>query len=199
MRPAAAILAAGSSSRLGRPKQLVDVEGEPLLRRTARLVLEADFGPVVVVLGASYDLIAPSLDGLPVGSLVNKNWGEGMASSLRAGAAWATNTDADGCLFLPCDLLLLNLAHLQNVRRAWEKGATLVASTWDETVGAPAIFARGFWPELLALRGDVGARSIFRAHASEVVTVPFADGGCDLDMPEDLKRVAFINADSEMP
>ena len=85
MRSAALVLAAGSSSRLGRPKQLVVVDGEPLLRRTVRIAGEAGFAPIYVVLGAEQEGCRAALAGLDVAIVDNPQWSEGMGSSLRQG------------------------------------------------------------------------------------------------------------------
>ena len=154
MTVVAAILAAGESRRLGHPKQLVEIEGEALLRRTARIALAARVDRVAVVLGAYREQIAPVLAGLAVEVLDNAEWREGMASSIRAAVEWARA--ADHLLLLVGDQPRLTTAHLDALieRRA------LVGSRYAGVVGVPALFPAASFTELAALRGDRGARGM---------------------------------------
>src|ERR1035438_3469407 len=105
VRCASILLAAGSSSRLGKPKQLLHFDGETLLRRTARLAIEADCSPNIVVLGAFADELKPQLDGLDTKILVNENWAEGMGSSMALAVNWLLQqpTAPAAILILVCD------------------------------------------------------------------------------------------------
>lgn len=170
---AAAILAAGESKRLGRPKQLELVDGEALLRRTARIALAARVARVAVVLGAYRDRVEPALAGLDVEVLDNAGWSEGMASSLRVAAAWASPYDA--LLVCVCDQPDLTTDHLDAlVARAGERA---VASGYAGTVGVPAIFPRAMFPALAALTGDRGARGLL----GDALVVPWEAGARDVD------------------
>ena len=178
----AAILAAGTSSRLGRPKQLLTLDGESLIRRVARTVVAANCARVMVIVGRDADAIGAELNGLPVETIVNDGWREGMASSVRAAVSNAG--DGEALLLTPCDLPLLSSAHLRALIEKFEReGAPIVASRYNETLGAPLIVARDLWPELLQLRGDVGARRVIMKHQASFIEWP--DGARDVDTPAD--------------
>ena len=180
---ATVILAAGASRRLGQPKQLVQLEGESLLRRMVRTAL-AGGGPVTVVTGSGSADLASELADLPVTQLLNPHWEEGLASSIRAGVA-ALPPGSTGVLLLLCDQPGVDpalLARLQAAHRADPQA--LVACGYGGTRGVPALFPAHCFPQLLELRGDHGAQGLLQGEA--VVLVPFPAGALDVDRPEDL-------------
>ena len=180
----AAILAAGTSSRLGQPKQLLRFEGQTLIRRAAQTVLAANCARVLVVVGLGHDAaaITDELRDVPVEIVVNAQWAEGMASSVRCAVENAG--EAEALLLTPCDLPLLSSAHLRALADKFERqSAPIVASRYNETLGAPMIIARALWPELLQLRGDIGARRVIMRHDASFIEWP--DGARDVDTPED--------------
>lgn len=156
MRVAAIVLAAGFSRRLGRPKQDVIFEGETLLERARRVASEA-----------ADDVIVVTRDN-------NPEAGEGMASSIRAGVSAAPA--GARILITLCDQPLVTAAHL---RALIAVDAPIVATGYSGIAGVPAIFAPQFVPELLALRGDVGARAIIERHGAHVIA--FEDAAVDVD------------------
>jgi molybdenum cofactor cytidylyltransferase len=158
MRIVAVILAAGFSRRLGRPKQDLVYEGETLLGRATRLAREVADEVIVVDRDAN-----PQAD-------------EGMASSIRAGVA-RVGEDAR-MLFMLCDQPRITADHLRALIAA---DAPIVASGYAGIAGVPAIFVPQFRSELLALRGDRGARSIIERHRYEVRVIPFEDAAFDID------------------
>jgi molybdenum cofactor cytidylyltransferase len=189
---AAVLLAAGASTRLGQPKQLVLLNGESLLRRTARLALEAGCSPVFVVLGFQPQQMRPELETLPVQITVNPQWQEGMGSSLRCGmtALCEARPQPQAVLVLVCDQPRLSLNHLQELLARHKAVATLItASVYATRTGVPAIFSASLYPELLATAGEQGARNLIRAHAAEVQGIPWPEGELDLDLPEDLNHI----------
>lgn len=185
MSVAAVLLAAGASRRLGRPKQLVDLAGEAMVRRAARLCLQAGLAPVLVVVGCAADEVAAALEGLGVSVVPNPDWPEGMAASLRAGVA-ALPPDCPAVLLLPCDQPALSADLLAALAAAHEadRSAT-VASAYGGGLGVPALFPRARFPEFTALRGDRGAKALLAG----AVAVPFPGGEVDLDTPEDLEAL----------
>ena len=181
------ILAAGASTRLGRPKQLAVWAGESLLRRIVRTAL-AGGGPVLVVTGCQAEAMAAHLADLPVTVVVNAAWEEGMASSLRCGIA-ALPPGATGALLLNCDQPLVTpelLARLQASHR--QDPRAIVACDYGDARGTPTLLPAWTFPQLSALRGDQGARGLLREPG--VVWVPFPGGGLDVDRPEDLRQGA---------
>lgn len=177
MSVALAILAAGASTRMApRRKQLVELDGEPLVRRAARITLASRAEHVAVVLGAFADEIGPALAGLAVTRLDNPAWAEGMASSVRAAAAWAATTDATALLLCVCDQPAVTTAHLDALIAAHAESPRTIGSSYAGAIGVPAIIERARWPELLALRGDRGARALLGSDA-----LPLAGGENDVD------------------
>jgi molybdenum cofactor cytidylyltransferase len=197
-RCAVVVLAAGASTRLGRPKQLLRLEDESLLRRTARLAIEAGCSPVLVVLGFQADSMRAELDGLVAEVVVNRNWQEGMGASLRSGMEALSETDPPpgAVLVLVCDQIRLTADHLRTLiaRHESARGAdniaiAITASVYARRAGVPAVFAANLFPELRAASGDRGARDLIRLHAGEVQGIPWPPGGLDLDLPEDLATI----------
>lgn len=188
---AAIILAAGASTRLGRPKQLVEVEGESLLRRTTRLAIESGCSPVFVILGRDAASFLPELGDLEATALINEEWQSGMASSLQVGLkAVLAGNGLPNTMVLVCDQPQLDLALLQGLLTKHRSlRPSMTASQYGETLGVPAIFSKQIFGELLDLAGDQGARKILMRHREDVSAVPFPGGGFDLDTPEDLARL----------
>lgn len=185
----AAILAAGTSSRLGQPKQLLRLGGETLIRRTAQTVIDAQIERVLVIVGRDASAIEDELHDLPLEIVVNSDWREGMTSSVRVAVATA-NSHADALLLTPCDLPLLSSTHLRTLIEQFEReNAPIVASRYNETLGAPLIIARALWPELSELHGDVGARRVIMRHESSFVEWP--DGAFDVDTREDWENLGY--------
>jgi molybdenum cofactor cytidylyltransferase len=193
---AAVVLAAGASTRLGQPKQLIRIDGESLLHRTARLALEAGCSPVYVVLGFQVELMRAGLAALPVSILINENWQEGMGSSLRSGmnAIQSAEPPPEAVLILVCDQPRLTAGNLRNLischRAADVPGkAAIIAAVYAGRAGVPAVFPSGLFPELSASRGDRGARDLIQAHTAEVQGIPWPEGELDVDSPEDLDTI----------
>lgn len=187
---AAVVLAAGASRRLGQPKQLVQVEGESLLRRTARIALAAGYEPVFVVLGFEAAGMAIEVADLSIRALINDDWNLGMATSIRTGtiAALAVRPEVDALLLLVCDQPQLSASHLQALLAAHRQGSLpITASEYGGKAGVPAVLARAMGPELLTLEGDAGAREIIRRVPARVSTVSWPAGLVDVDLPEDLE------------
>ena len=185
-RIAVVILAAGSSSRLGRPKQLLPMHGSTLLRVIAREACAATDDGVAVVLGASAQAIAPTLGSLPLTILDNPAWMEGMASSIRVAIAWAQRSACDGCALLVGDQPQLTAGHLARLFTGYRTTGGIVASRYGDVVGVPAVFDRGWFTSLAALHGTRGAQQVIRsADASAITAIDWPDGAMDLDTDDD--------------
>lgn len=189
MRVATIILAAGSSSRLGQPKQLLRQKGTTLVRRIAEIALSLYTGPVVVVLGANGEKVAQEVANLPLITALNTDWAEGLAASLRVGLTAIPDEPIDAFLILLTDQPHVTsdlLRQLIDVRQKTGRG--IVASRYAEPahLGVPALFDSRYKTEFMTFTGDVGARKLIRQHPDDCAEVPFSLGVVDLDTPQDV-------------
>lgn len=183
------IIAAGESSRLGSPKQLVLWRGRPLIRHTARVALDARLGPVAVVLGAAEATCRAALEGMPVRTILNPSWSSGVGGSIATGVTSMIANHPDGIIVMLCDQPLIDSVHLRKLADELKRnGNGIVATRHGGTNGAPALFAADTFPHLRCLRGNQGVRSIL--HGTPMLSwVPCPGAACDLDTPEDLIRL----------
>jgi molybdenum cofactor cytidylyltransferase len=186
------LLAAGSSTRMGRPKQLLSYRGTTLLRHAALTALETGFGPVVVVLGAEADRCRAEIADLPVHSVVNDSWQEGMGTSIRTGIAQLISlaSNLEAILIVLHDQPMINAAKLRELAAARVPGHCAVAAAYGGTLGAPALFARELFDELAALDGNQGARRILDVHRDRVSRMEMPEALEDIDTPADYERLA---------
>lgn len=180
------VLAAGASTRLGRPKQLVHIAGRPVLQHVVANATALAGHAVTVVIGAHAAELSRLLGHSPASMIVNRHWEEGMASSIRCGLG-AVPPAADAVLILLGDQVAVTADDLKRLAGAWkEQDSVIAAATYDQHVGVPAIFPRICFNELAELRGDQGARRIIERNTYRVVRVPMPNAAVDLDTPEDL-------------
>jgi molybdenum cofactor cytidylyltransferase len=178
------VLAAGGSSRLGQPKQLVPWRGSTLLRHAARQALDAALGSVIVVLGAEREGSMATLEGLEVGIIENEQWREGLSSSIAAGIAHL-ETAVTGCVLTTCDQYLVPADHLRALAQAGQQNrAGIAASRYDDTLGVPAYFARIHFRKLASLRGDQGAKSLILGEP-DAAAISFEAAKFDVDQSID--------------
>jgi len=182
----AIVLAGGASTRFGSPKQLVRIGGRPLLHTVVARAAEVTGNALIVVLGAGAGELAPLLRHSPGSVVVNRQWREGLASSIRAGVARLPATCA-GAMLVLADQAAVTSDDLRRLAGTWRRRPQCIAAAlYAGTSGAPAIFPRSAFTELAALRGDSGARSVLRRSADRVIRVPMPAAELDLDTPEDL-------------
>jgi molybdenum cofactor cytidylyltransferase len=187
-----AVLAAGASRRLGVPKQLLKWrEGCSLVRQTAQRLCAARVRRSAVIVGASAAQVVESLAGLDVDVVSSEDYQEGMAASIRAAAAWASQRAAEALLLCVCDQPSLGTPHLDSLLAAWSADGCLSASYYAEKCAVPAVFPARYFAELQRLRGDRGAASILAA-ASPVALVEWPEGELDVDTPSDWARAVRL-------
>jgi xanthine dehydrogenase accessory factor len=187
---AVVILAAGGSRRLGRPKQLVEIEGQPLVRRAAEAALSAGSGSVHVIVGAEVVRVREALQDLPVELVINDAWKEGVASSIRAAIETIEQRErpVETLILMLCDQPGVSGDVLRRLLDAYRTTrAPVVASRYPEGPGVPALFHAELFPALKSLDGDVGARELIRHLDRDVVTIPFSLTD-DIDTPGDVLR-----------
>jgi CTP:molybdopterin cytidylyltransferase MocA len=177
-RIAAAVLAAGASRRLGEPKQVLPFRGTLLVRAIAKEMLGSSCAHVAVVLGAHAGIVAPALADLPVATLSNVLWSEGIASSIRCAAAWTMQLGCDALALVTCDQYRLTAAHVDRLCSAHRRSGRSIGSRYAGIVGIPAVFATTDLPSLLGLGGDTGARRLLRE------SIAWPAGADDLDTPD---------------
>jgi CTP:molybdopterin cytidylyltransferase MocA len=181
------LLAAGASRRLGRAKQLLEVDGEPLVRRAARCGLATEPLHMVVVLGAAAGAVRAALSGLRFDAFVCDRWEEGMGRSLAAGLG-ALDTRCAGALVVLCDQVALTPGHLVALRDAWRRSPSgAAASGYGGVAGVPALLPREWFDSLAKEPGDRGARALLRQHARDVTVLPDESLARDVDVPRDLR------------
>jgi len=186
------ILAAGSSSRLGTPKQNLVYRGQTLLQRAVEVACSSVCKPVIVVLGANEDAIKPTIKTTPVTIIYNPDWHEGMASSIRLGVKEIQKSApaVTSVILMLCDQPFVDVNLLNTlVEIKTTSEADIVASAYNNTIGVPVLFGSTYFDDLLSLRGQEGAKKLLMKHKEGVVSVPFPLGSVDIDTVEDYEKV----------
>lgn len=187
----AVLLAAGSSSRLGRPKQVLPFRGRPLAQHAVDAAERAGVDEIVVVLGHRANEVAGALRLPPIARpVVNPEYGEGQSSSLRAGLR-AAHPAALAAVVLLADQPSVRPEAIVTVTRAYGRGAgPVVQATYGGRPGHPVLLDRSVWPEVDAVRGDIGARDLLAHHPEWVVEVEVeGEVPPDVDTWEDYERL----------
>ena len=183
-------MAAGSSSRLGRPKQLINYQGKTLIQKAIEAAQDSAADDLVVVLGSRSDLIQTGIESKEVPVLFHANWEEGMSSSMQCGLRHLLETSqVEQVILMLCDQPYVSqglLDQLMDGKKSSRKG--IVASSYAGTVGVPALFDQDYFPELLALKGTEGAKKVILNHQADTFIVDFPLGAIDLDTEEDVQK-----------
>jgi len=179
------LLAAGSSSRLARPKQLLPYQGHTLLRHAAEVATASPCRPLVLVTGALHDELLPEIEGLPFHVVRNDAWADGMGGSIAAGLQELESAfevhNVDAVVVMLCDQPLLTPEVIGELIVQFQAtGQPVVASAYAGTQGVPALFSREIFPQLLELRGAAGARELLQQYA-HLPTIAFPGGATDVD------------------
>ena len=184
------LLAAGGSSRLGRPKQLVQFEGKTLIRRSGEMLTASVCDPVVVVIGAEIEESSREIAGLDLFVCINESWNVGISSSIKSGLSHLLNIEPalDAVVIALCDQPYVTSADIDSLAFEFQRGeAAIVASVYDGVAGVPVLFSHGTFDALFTLEGDEGARYLVR-RSGNVATVPVDGAAFDIDTRDDLAR-----------
>jgi molybdenum cofactor cytidylyltransferase len=182
------ILAAGNSSRLGRPKQLLEYKESTLLKNTVSEALKVENSFVIVVTGSNHDLIEKELNLPEVTFAFNSDWENGMSSSIAKGIKelLLLNPDCEQCILAVCDQPFVTNAVFENlINEANKTKKGIAASAYSETLGTPVLFHKKYFQELLELKGQEGAKKLIKKYTEDVVSVLFEKGNIDIDTEED--------------
>jgi molybdenum cofactor cytidylyltransferase len=186
------VLAAGSSSRLGKPKQLLSYKDKNLLSNTIDEAKKSADGKVVVILGGNYQLIEAHINDPEINVVYNTGWEEGISSSVRAGLSELNraNPDAAGLILTVCDQPFITEQVFNNLIGTFRtSGKSIIASTYAGTLGTPVLFSKIYFGDLMALKGKEGAKKLLEKYKENVAAVPFEKGEIDIDTPEDYSRL----------
>ena len=182
----AIVLAAGASTRFGSAKQLVRLAGRPLLHTVVTRASEVTGNALIVVLGSGAAQLAPLLKHSPGSVVINQEWREGLASSIRTGVA-RLPAACSAVMLLLADQAAVTAEDLKRLAGSWRKQPQhIAAALYSGSCGAPAIFPRSSFRSLSELRGDTGARALLARNPDRVVRVPMPSAAVDVDTPEDL-------------
>lgn len=184
------ILAAGASSRLGHPKQLVEFQGKTLLQHILDIGDSLDFDSKIVILGANSEEIKKTLNIGNFELLHNEHWEEGMASSIRKALESLEKKKPEHVMILLSDQPMITKEHLENLIKNQLKGASEATFTkYEGEPGAPAIFSKKLFPGLMELKGDQGAKKLIYQEDLEFGVVLFEKGNFDVDTAEDVEKL----------
>jgi molybdenum cofactor cytidylyltransferase len=187
------ILAAGASSRLGQPKQLLLFEGETLLNRAVRVALETNCRPVIVVLGAHAETLQAELAATQARVVCNQGWNEGMSSSIRCGLQALEASDRqtiEAAILMLCDQPFITSDIIERLVETFlEHRSLLVVSEYEtdgvKTRGVPALFSRPLFAELMELSGAAGAKRVIAQHEKEATIIAMPEAAFDVDTADD--------------
>lgn len=192
---AGVVLAAGSSTRLGSNKLLIELAGETVVRRAARRALEGGLSPVIMVLGFEAERIAAAVEGLPVETVLNQRHAEGMHASVQAGIDRVPAACAGAAVIL-ADMPLVTAAMLAETVTRFRAGAPLVISRYGGVQAPPTLYSRALFPAIGAAGTGCGRR-VIRDHLDQAAVLDWpSDLLADLDLPEDVARLRALLGDS---
>ena len=188
----AIILAAGGSSRLDSPKQLLIYRGETLLQRTINAAKQTGIKCIILVLGSNKALILNQTDTVGIHVVENENWQTGMASSVAVGvnAIKRMQPLPDAVIIMVCDQPYISSSLLNELLAMQHAtGKPIIACEYNNITGVPALFHQTFFEQLTELEGDAGAKKVIGQHPDKVAVVPFPLGIVDIDTQEGYKQL----------
>lgn len=192
MNTAIIILAAGASSRMGAPKQLLLVDGKTLIKRTCETAMDTPCHPIVTVLGANRNLIRKETERMPITVIDNPQWENGMSSSIKMGLAGAYMTEKaiEAAIFLTVDMPYVNAELINKMieKANSDEKIEIVACKYDSQMGIPVLFKRTLFTDLLELTGDEGAKKVVMKNKDKTAFIDFPEGKLDLDTIDEYRN-----------
>ena len=185
LRRGGVILAAGQSSRMGSIKQLLPWKNTTLLLSAIHEALASNVEKVGVVLGANHEIISKHIGALPVTIIVNQNFERGQGSTVKCGADWAIQNQLDGILFMLCDHPNVTHIELRAILSKADAGHVLIASKYEGVSGVPAYFDKSYYPKLLKIPDESGAKTLLFSEGENIEEIAFPGKLADLDCPEE--------------
>ena len=194
MKTGIILLAAGSSSRLGRAKQLIEFQGKTLIQKAIDEAKKSEANCLVVVLGSNPGLIQTGFDISSTPFIVNPDWQHGMSSSMQSGLRFLMEKeDVDQVVLMLCDQPFVDASLLDQLITAKEtSGKGIVAAAYSNTLGVPALFDGRYFEDLFQLTGSEGAKKVIFKHQAEVHALDFPLGAVDLDTEEDINQFLIL-------
>ncbi len=186
------ILAAGNSSRLGSPKQLLYYQGSSLLQRTVAAAETTAYVPIVLVLGAHADQILEQHPDFNINIIINDSWEKGISSSIATGLSKMLELKADtkNVVIAVADQPFIRPEiFTELIEESQRSRKNIVASKYAKTIGTPALFNEIYFDELIALNGNTGAKPLLQKYAADVATIPFELGHIDIDTQKDYNNL----------
>ena len=185
------ILAAGNSSRLGQPKQLLGYKDETLLQHIIAEASKLPDAVVIVVTGANHELIEKNIDS-KVKTAFNSDWELGMSSSINTGLKklWELHPEIEECIFTVCDQPFVSHSIFENLITEYHKTQKgIVASSYSDTLGTPVLFGKKYFEELFNLKGQEGAKKIINRFLEDTASILFEKGDIDIDTEDDYNKL----------
>lgn len=186
------ILAAGGSSRLGSPKQLLNFNHQSLLKNIVSIAGRLSEVIGVVVIGAQHQKMLGELNNSNLSIVINTDWALGMASSIKIGLLniIAINPLLEACIFVVCDQPYINLPLLQSLINTYEESQKgIVACVYGQTTGTPVLLNKKYFDKLMLLQKEEGAKKLIKEYSNDLTEIPFLNGEIDIDTNEDYKKL----------
>ena len=186
------ILAAGASTRMSSPKQLLDYQGESLVNSTIKKAVNSVCNPVILVLGANANNILNQIKDNAITIIKNPDWQLGMSTSIRCGIREIieNNPDLEAVVITVCDQPFLNTEVINNLVASFEfQKKSIIACKYADTLGVPVLFSNNYFDKLANLTQDMGAKKLIKIHKNDVFSIPFPLGAVDIDTPQDYQQL----------
>lgn len=190
------VLAAGSSRRMKKSKQLLEFEGVTLLRRAALAASESVCQPVMVILGADFENIKAEVEDLPVEICLNKNWQNGLSSSIATGIKCLLKAEPNvsAAIITLADQPFVTSKHINSfAEKFYQLKKPLIAAEYSGTIGVPALFAKEVFDDLIGLSGDRGAKSFLAQRRADLEIIKLPEAVSDIDTPSDFEKLESLS------